>query len=491
MTAKVGDDGGDSPTPDIRSEIDRLHAENEALKHRLDRRLSWRRWLALLMVVLTSVTVVAATVAVWAHRTVFDTDQFMETVEPALDEPAFYSALGARVSTQIIGALDVETKVTAALTEVDEYLTQVTQELVDSLEISDTGRAILSRLERPSLVGLAGPVTDWVESRVELRTEQFITSDEFKSRFPDLVRRAHEATIALVRNELAELPNVYIEGGEVRLNLIPIIAEALRAVANEIREYLPDIDLPDVISNRVDEGREQLAAAIQERLPEDFGQVTLMSEDSLGEIQGAANRLDRFVWLLIGLAIVFGVLTIMISPTRRRTGLQLSIGVVLGFVVSAVILRRLQARILEEITTPDGDRAARALFGEVFGSLRAAIWIVALAALVVGVGAYLAGRPAWLRRASEGVRRMTAPESGGSPFDRWVAAHSDLLRVAGITIAVVVLFVTGLVLVPVIVIAALLALYLWAVSASTGRVAAVGADTVEAVVDQSNEAPTP
>jgi hypothetical protein len=89
------------------------------------------------------------------------------------------------------------------------------------------------------------------------------------------------------------------------------------------------------------------------------------------------------------------------------------------------------------------------------------------------------------------VRRMTAPESGGSPFDRWVAAHSDLLRVAGITIAVVVLFFTGLVLVPVIVIAALLALYLWAVSVSTGRVAAAGADTVEAVVDQSNEAPTP
>jgi hypothetical protein len=490
MVSKNAGDGASPTTPDPGSELDRLQAENEALRQRLGRRIVWRKWVAVLLVVLTSLTVVAATIAFWAHQTVFDTDQFMETVEPALEEPAFYSALSDKVSAQLIEALDIETRVTASLTELDDYLTQVTQELLDNLEIGDAGRAILSRLERPSLVGLAGPVTDWVESRVELRTEGFITSEEFRSRFPGLVRRVHEATVALVRNEMAELPNVYIEAGEVRLNLIPIIAEALRAVAAEIREYLPDIDLPAVISDRVAEGREQLGAAIQERLPEDFGQVTIMSEASLAEIQAGASRLDRFVWVLVGLAILLAGVTVIVSPTRRRTGLQLAIGVVLSFVVSAIVLRRVQSSILAEITTPDGDQAARVLLGEVFGSLRTIALIVGAAALVAGVGAYLSGRPAWLRRASEGFGRMTAPGPGGSAYDRWVAGHADLLRVAGIVIGVVVLFFTGFEPIAVIIIGALVALFLWAISTAIARVASPGPESVEAGTGQSEGANT-
>ncbi len=487
----VGDDGRDSPTPDTLSEVDRLQAENEALRHRLDLRMKWRRWLALLMVVLTSISVVAATVAVWAHRTVFDTDEFMETIQPALDEPAFYSALSTKVSDQIIEALDIETRVTAALTQLDEYLTQVTQELIDSLEVGDAGRALLSRLEPPSLVGLAGPVTDWIESRVELRTEQFVSSDEFTSRFPELVRQAHEATIALVRDELAELPNVYTEGGEVRLNLIPIIAEALRAVADEIRAYLPDIDLPDVISNAVDQGREQLAAGIKESLPEDFGQVTIMSEDSLDEIQSVVRQLDRFVWLLVILAVVLAAVTILLSPTRRRTGIQLSIGVALGFFVSALIVRGLESRILEEITNPDGEVAARALLGEILTSLGTLMWIVALAALVAGIAAYLAGRPPWLGRAAEGIRHLGTAEPGGSGVERWVAAHADLLRLAGIGVAVALLFLTGLELVAVIVIGAILALLLWAISTASAHVASPDLESVEPDADRSEGVPTP
>ena len=69
-------------------------------------------------------------------------------------------------------------------------------------------------------------------------------------RFTDLVEQAHTAGVALLRNDLVELPNVYIDNGEVRLNLVPVINDALRHVAVEIRDFLPDVTLPDVVSGR-------------------------------------------------------------------------------------------------------------------------------------------------------------------------------------------------------------------------------------------------
>ena len=51
-----------------------------------------RKWIAVLLVVVSSIFVVISAVAVWAHRTIFDTDVFMATVEPALEDPQFTTA---------------------------------------------------------------------------------------------------------------------------------------------------------------------------------------------------------------------------------------------------------------------------------------------------------------------------------------------------------------------------------------------------------------
>jgi hypothetical protein len=452
------------------------------LKQRLDRRLTWRKWLALLLVVLTTLSVVAATLAVWAHRTIFDTDSFMETVEPALEDPAFYAAVSDKVSDQILEALDIETRVTDALTRLDEYLSEA---LLDAIEVGERGRQLLSRFDRPSLAALAPSITEFLETRIVERANQFITSDEFKSAFPQLVRRAHEVTVALVRDDLAEYPNVYIESGQVRLNLIPAITEVLRRAAEDLRGLLPDIDLPEVISDQVDEARQQLADAIQSRLPEDFGQVTIMSESSLDEIQTVAREFDRLVWVLVIAAVLLAALTIVVSPTRRRTALQLGLGVVIGLVIVLVVMRRVNAAILDQLTNPDSRQAAGALFGEVMSSLRTLALIVGLAALVVAIGAYLAGRPAWVARLSERTRELTTQGEGGSELDRWIAAHLDVLRVVGVGIAVVAVFLIGLELVPLLLVGAILALYLWAIAAARAR-----SLETPAVTDEATEATT-
>jgi hypothetical protein len=460
-----GDGSGDAV------DVDRLLAENEELRASLDRRLFWRKVLTWLLVVLTSLGVVSSTIAIWAHQTVFDTDRFMETLEPALTDPALYAVIGDRASSSVLEALDLEVRVTDALSRLDEYLSQA---LLDAIDLDQSALDLLSRFDRPSLDALAPPIVESLETRVTDRVEGFFASEAFVSRFPEVVRRTHEVTIALVRDQLEELPNVYIAEGEVRLNLIPFIAEALRTVIEDLRGFLPDIDLPAIVSDRLEEGRQQLAAAIKAELPDDFGQVTVMSEDALGEVQAAAERLDRFVWLVVLGTILLAALTIAVSPARRRTAVHLALGVVVGIVIAAVVVRRLEGAILTQVTSPDGNEAARVLLGRVFSSLRTVQWIVAIGALVVGVVAYLAGRPAW-------VTRTAAAASSQETYD-WIAGHSDMLRLGGIGIAVVAFFIVGLELWAIVVIGLLLAGYLWLLSEAGRRSSTPGVPTEDAVV---------
>lgn len=448
------------------AEVTMLRAENDALRSRLTARARWRRWLSIVLVFLTVLSVVATTVAVWAHETVFDTDRFMETVQPALDDPALYDAMSERVSDEIVLALDVETRVAAILTGVDEYLSQT---LLDAIDVSERGQAILDRVERPSLALLAVPIADAVNTRIAETVDAFITSDGFKARLPELVRQAHIASVSLVRNDLAELPNVYVENGAVRLNLTPIITDALRRVAAEVGDFLPNLTLPDAISNRVDEGRQQLADAVEAELPEDFGQVSLFSEQNLTDVQDVARRLDRLVWALVLLTIILAVATVAFSPTRRRTTIQVTLGTIGGLAIGVVAVRRLESAILEQITNPNGLAAGRALLAEVIGSLRSVALAVVLIAALVALVAYLSGQPAWLTKVSAGWKRAVAPSPEGSDLDRWVSAHHDLLRLAGVAVAVVVLFGWGLTLISVIVIAGVLALYLWALASAQHR----------------------
>lgn len=455
--ARVTDDG---------ERLARLQAENAELRSRLRRRTIVRRWLSHALVVLSALLVVASTVAVWAYQTALDSDRFMTAVEPALDDPAFYSAVGDAVSEGTLEALDLETRVTNRLTQLDAYISQA---LVDAIDVDPQVRELLSRFDRPSLTALAPPITSTLEERVERAVDRLVTSDQFRARFPDLVRQAHEASVALIRNDLAQLPNVYIADGEVRLNLIPIIVDALRQVVEEIREFLPDVELPDAISNAAAEGREQLAGALQARLPEDLGQVTLMSEDRLGEVQETVRRLDQFVWVIVLITAAVIVATIAISPTRRRTVVQLGAGIGIGLFLGAVAIRRLRTAILEEIETPDGERAVGALLNETIASLRTLALVVGAVALIGGAVAYFAGKPAWVGRVSDRGSRLVAGTPRGSELDRWVAKHYDVLRVAAVVVAVAIVFVTGIELIPLLIVGALFALYLWAVSASERR----------------------
>jgi hypothetical protein len=459
-------------------ELLRLRAEIEALRVRLSRRRSIRRWLAGFLVVLTVVAMTASTLVIWTRTTVYDTERFMDVVGPALDDPAFDTALSDYVADASLEALDLDARVAEVLEQVDAYFADALVEVIDP---DPRQLARLQALDRPTLAALSPSMSGALEAQVVAIVDRFITSDEFQARFPDLVRQAHAGGAALITDDLAELPNVYIEAGEVRLDLIPVIVEALQEVTTELRGFLADVTLPAIVAGRAQEGREQLrdelGASLQAQLPDDFGQLTLISESALSDVQQAARQADRLVWGIALLALGLLASAIAVSPDRRRTMIQLALGVVTSLVVVMLLVRRFEAALLEQITNPAGNQAVRSLFREVATNLRTVTVSLALMALVVGIVAYLAGRPTWVTGLGQRWSALTAPSADGSRLDRWIADRFDALRIVGSTVALGVVALIGLELLALLLIGALLGLYLWAITAARQRIATLVTDS--------------
>jgi hypothetical protein len=421
-------------------------------------RLRQRKWIAGLLVVVSSFFALVALIAVWAHQTIFDTDAFMETIEPVLQDPAVNAALGDYITEEATGALALEERLQEPLADLDAFLSTA---LLGFLGLGEQAQELLDRFDRPTLQALAGPIADRVNERIATRVDEVMASSEVRVLVPQLVRRAHEGAVALARGEMESLPNVSVEEGEVRFNTLPIIARVLQAMAAELRGLLPDVDLPDALSDRADEAIAQFKEALGDRVPDDFGQITIMSEDQLVEIQDTATTLDRWTWGLAILAAVLVVITILVSPTRRRTVIQLGIGVIIAIILGVLIVRRVETAVIGEISSPARTETARGILENLFAGLRQTIVGVIVVAALVAIGFHIAGKPKWVTDPRERLDDLVPNQAGARAFDSWVALNYDFIRIGLAGLALIVLFMTGLGWAPLIIVGGILAAALW------------------------------
>jgi hypothetical protein len=417
-----------------------------------------RKWIAVLLVVVSSIFVLVSAVAVWAHRTIFDTDVFMATIEPAIEDPQFTAALSDYLTDEITTALDLEQRLQEPLQNLDAFLTSA---LFGLLGIDEGTLGFLGQIDRPTLAALAGPIADELNGRIETRVDQVMESNAMQELIPQVVRRAHQGATALIAGDIEETPNISIQDGEVRLNTLPIVARVLQDVVTELRDVLPDVNVPDAVSDRADEAVAQLRESLGDRVPDDFGQITLMSEERLTAAQATADRIDRWVWGIVILTVILIIVTMVVSQTRRRTGIQLGIGIAVAFVVAAAVLDRVESTLVAEIANPVAGETAATLFGHLLSGLRTGIIAVVIISAVIALVLYLVGRPQWVATTGEKVSTIMpgSPETGG--MNAWIAGHYDLLRIAAVGVALLALFLIGFGFVTLLVIGALLGLVLW------------------------------
>src|SRR3982751_2854680 len=96
---------------DERAELERLRQENLTLRtsgRPPRRRVRWRSVIAAVLIVLGCVMAPVALIAVWTHDEVTDTDHFVATAGPLIDDPAVQEALTNRVTTTVFEYVDVQ-----------------------------------------------------------------------------------------------------------------------------------------------------------------------------------------------------------------------------------------------------------------------------------------------------------------------------------------------------------------------------------------------
>jgi hypothetical protein len=428
----------------LQAELESLR-ESEAMRKGTGRRRA-RQVLAGVLVVLTSLCIVAATIGIWAQRTLSDTDRFVALVAPLADDPAVTDPLAARLSEEVFIALDVETRIEEALSSIPDL--------------------------PPQASFLVGPLTAGAQSLVQQRVEGFLASPAFAELWADLNRQIHVKVQALLNEDYEELPNVAVTGGEVQLNLVSVVAVVIQRLAQGGVDLLGiDVTVPSIPTSLGSSAAiERLSSALDVTLPADFGQVTIMSADQLSGYQDTVRTLKRLVVATFLLSLVLLALTIVVAPNHRRAVIWLGGGVVAGLFLAGVFLRRVETSVVDAIDGPAAKAAAQDVFDHVSSSLRQAGLFVLTIGVVAALVAYLLGRPPWFRRTAGWLGRITASRPDGSELDVWVAEHADPVRVGGGLIAALVLFLTGIDWIPVAIVGVLFGLFLWGVANAEHRV---------------------
>ncbi len=375
-----------------------------------------RRWFVGLMVVLSCLMTVAATVAVWARAEVLDTDRWVATVGPLIEEPAVVDALSTRAATAIVDGLDLETRIRDALVNIEQL---------------------------PDQIGaLAAPITDAIEGRIKQRVTTILETDRAQQLWVEINRVAHQAIVNVITGNTRE--GVSVENGTVTIDLIPVIELGLGAVEDLLSDVLGrPINLPDPGSldpANVAAAKQRIESALGIQLPEDFGQIVVFQSDRLAAAQDLVTSVNRGIAIVIALAVLFMVLALVFSLDRRRTVLELGLGVFIAFLISRLAVRAIGRAVVQGVQGGQRD-AVRDVVSAVFGSLIGFTTFLFVAGLFVGIGAYLAGRPAWLTRTREHLR--LAPERE-TPFAAWVKAHRDAIRFGSVAAGLVLLLILSI-----------------------------------------------
>ena len=392
------------------------------------------------LVVLSCLAVVITGVAWWAHYTTLNTDGYMRLVGPIGKDPAAIQSLSEYVTTQIVTATDLQARAQEALPERAQFL--------------------------------AGPITAQVETFIQKQTYKILSTDKAYEIWLKVTRLSHEKVVGLLRGENTL---TYIQGDDVKLDVLPLVSQALVRLDDRLPGALSSRFSPPVIEPGTppDEAIQQVSEWSGRPLPPDFGQITLLESDSLGIAQTAIKVFDSLMWILPVVAAVLIALTIWLSHRRRTTIIVLGIGVAVALIITNVIVKRGTEAILEGLQAGTAKTLVSDVVRASLGPLTTlTVWVVVIAA-VVAVVAWIVGRRD-LRVALVNAGRATAVRAdevatSDAPAILWARRNAAWVRLAGLVGLLLLLVLWAASWTWIIVLLILLALYEVAVSYIVGE----------------------
>jgi hypothetical protein len=399
----------------IREERDALERRVEQLEARPERRRKTRVVFTAILLVLSILCFTIAVPGLWARRTVFNTDQYVETVAPLASDPAVQEYLARTITEEAMTALDVENRLREVLQERDARL-----------------------------AFLAGPLADGLSGVVQSQLQKLFATEQFQQLWSSLNRTVQAQIVAVLANKSSSFQ---IVNDAVVLNVLPLINEGLKSISGTISDLVGHtVTLPTITGDEIpSQALEQLQTALGVTLPSDFGSIVIFRSSSLTTIQDIVNLAQRAVVVLAILFLLFAAIALWVSPHRRRTLLQLATAAL----AIVIIERRLAIWQTDNLVTKaqaENQAAAHSVIDRVLGSLLMyTSWFLVIAVIVLVI-ALITGPYPWAVKLRgwtvdvwrAGVTAVRGHES--SDTVTWVAAHRDPLMVGGAVVAALLLF---------------------------------------------------
>jgi hypothetical protein len=409
-------------------ELGAAHSEHEGIIKPRRRRI--RRSVVGLLVALSCLLVLLSTTVVWAHRTLLNTGAFVGTVSPVLQDPAVASAVAARATDELFTELNIQARLRDALP--------------------------------PRASFAAVPVTNATKGYVAGQLTSVLTSPQFQAIWTAALTFTHQQLVAVLRGQ--NTAAVSTSGGYIVLNTVPVINQALGKVSGLASDLAgKPVTLPVITSaDPPQQAVTKLSEALGVSLPSNFGQITLVRSSDLAAVQNGVKAFDRLTLVLPLVAIALIALSLWLSVNRRRTLLQLAVGVSLLMIVERRVVIHEQGALAGAAHNP---QLAQSVLGELLhGYFVLTAWVlgVALGVLVIAVlsGPYrwAAAMRAWVKRTGRSIAAARSGDGRGQVIT-WMAAHAAGLQLAGAVVAGILLLIVSVSWLSFLIIGVLLAAY--------------------------------
>ncbi|WP_164737211.1 hypothetical protein [Georgenia sp. SYP-B2076] len=350
-----------------RAELERLRAEVAALRARpaagghgaarspgRGRRL--RTVGATLVIVLGCVLAPFSVVTTWLDTQVTDTDAYVKTVAPLIEDPAVQRALSAAVTNAVFDALGIEETTTAALSSL-------------------AGRTDLPPEMQQRIEGLAVPIVSGVQGFVRTQVNTVVGSDQFAVTWAQANAIVHRQLVAVLTGDTRE--GVSVVDGQVSIDIAPFV---------------------ELVKERLVER----GVTVAERIPTIHRSFVLFTLPNLPAAQTAFGLLNTAGAVLPYVTVLVLAGGVLLARNRRRALVGAGIGIAASMLVLGAVLALARTGYLNAVP-PDllaREPAAR-LYDTLVRFLRTGLRATFVVGVVVAAVAYLTGPSA----AAVGVRR--------------------------------------------------------------------------------------
>jgi hypothetical protein len=400
QTATAAPEGDDE-----HAELERLRAEVQGLRSERDagpggkRRAKgqgrWRAPVSSVLIVLACILAPVSVLGVWAANQVSNTDRYVATMAPLINEPPIQHALSARITTQITSRLNVSA-------------------------ITSQAQAQLSAAHLPRLATLvhtfSSQIVSGVNSAISTAVSRIVASPAMATVWISVNRIAHAGIVRVLSGQGGGAVDVV--NGNVVLSLGPLVAEAKKLLVAQ-------------------------GLTIVNNIPPVNATFPLFAAPNLDKAQQGYRLITTLRWVLPLLAIVLFAAGIYVARRHRRALIGAALGLAASMLVLGIALtiaRSIYLNGVPQSVLPSD--AAGALYDTLVRFIREGLRVLLVVGLVIAIGAFLTGPSVTAVRTRKAVMsgidwvRQRGERAGmrTGPVGEWTGTHKTVLRAAAVAL---------------------------------------------------------